>query len=52
MILVNPIAGTFGYLIIDSDIAGVSVVNILVAVDLNLAIVNVTLAVVVEDAIA
>jgi hypothetical protein len=52
VILVNPIAGTFGYLIIDSDIAGVSVVNILVAVDLNLAIVNVTLAVVVEDAIA
>jgi hypothetical protein len=31
---------------------GMSVVNILVAVDLNLAIVNVTLAVVVEDAIA
>jgi hypothetical protein len=52
VILVDPVAGTFGYLTTNGDIAGVSVVNILVPVDLNLAIVNDTLAVVVEDAIA
>ena len=52
VILVDPVAGTFGYLTTNGDIAGVSVVNILVAVDLNLAIVNDTLAVVVEDAVA
>ena len=50
--LVDPVAGTFGYLIATGDNAGESVVNIRVPVDLISPIVNDNLARVVEDAIA